>query len=192
MKVKVESNAQEIAQELEDGVTQYKRELKWQMFRALSLLEGQIMQNIRKNAGLQVRTGSLLNSIPASKKVTEINGAVTGEIGPEGVEYAAIHEFGGTILPKKAKNLTIPTEFNRRRDGLPKITVRDLMAMKGQSFIANSAIFKKEGDQITPMFWLKKSVTIPKRPYLFPALKSKEKEILDNFGLFLSMAFGAD
>lgn len=191
MKIVFTENSKEAIEDFESGLQQYRRKLEYQMFRALTLLEAEIKQNIRKGAGLHVRTGALLNSIGGSKKVeTDSNGFIYGEIGPEGVPYAAIHEFGGTIVPKNKKFLAIPSEFNRRPDGLPKITTADLMSGLGKSFIANGVIFLKEGpNKITPMFYLKKSVDIPARPYLSTAVASKKDQIFKEFGLLLDAAF---
>ncbi len=189
MNIKVDSNTKELMEDLENSVAQYKKELKLQVFRALSVLETEIKQNIRKNAGLHVRTGALLNSVSSTKKVIDDGKTISGEIGTEGVPYAAIHEFGGTIVPTNKQWLTIPSEDNRRPDGLPKMSTKDLMAT-GKSFIAKNTIFLKEGSGIKAMFFLKKSVTIPKRPYISTALAAKQEQIMKDFGLFLSMSFG--
>lgn len=188
----VSDNSKEVAEVLRAQLSTMQNRLKEQVFKALTLLEAQILQNIRKDSGLQVRSGKLLNSIGKSKKVTVTGaGEITGEIGPKGVPYAAIHEFGGTIFPVKAKALTIPTEENRRADGQPKIPVDRLK----DAFIAKGMIFQKIGKgknaQITPMFILRSSVKIPARPYLAPALAAKKEEILKDFGVFLSMSFRA-
>ncbi len=181
------------AQELRQDLKEWRAHLKQKVFDALTVLEAQIIENIRSNAGLKVMSGRLLNSIGRSKKVREEgSGVFIGEIGPKGVPYAAIHEFGGTIVPTKAQALTIPTYENTRKDGNPKRSVAELFS-KHNAFIANGMIFAKRGKgvgaQIEPMFLLKKSVTIPARPYMQPAIAQTREQIIQNFGLFLAASF---
>lgn len=90
------------------------------------------------------------------------------------IDYAAIHQFGGVIRPKKAKALTVPISdiakgrrasefqdlFVLKREGKPPLLVR----RKG-----------KEG--IEPMYVLMKKVTIPPRPFLV-WLPEFDKELL--------------
>lgn len=184
----VDENSEEILRKLEDELAAYKKNLKGQVFSALTLLETEILAQIRSKAGLHVRTGALLNSIGRSKKVYEQNGVIVGEIGPEGIPYAAIHEFGGVVVPKNKQFLAIPTPENRRADGLPIMTTQELKNT-GNSFVRKGMIFLSEGKKITPMFFLKRSVTIPARPYLSTALAAKQDEILKEFGVFLQMSF---
>lgn len=189
MSIKATENSKELAALIRAQLKGYKQKLKEQMFRALTVLEARVVQNIRKDSGLQVRTGKLLNSIGKSKAVYEEDGVIVGELGPKGVPYAAIHEFGGTITPVKAKALTIPTSENRRADGTAKIPANQLE----NSFIAKGMIFAKFGKgknaQITPMFILKQSVDIPARPYMRPALAATQEQIMKDFGIFLAASF---
>lgn len=191
LRISVESNQKAVTDLLMQQLADVQKNLQKEVFKAMTLLERQIVDNIRKNAGLQVRTGKLMNSIGASKKVTiESDGSVTGEIGPQGVPYAAIHEYGGTIVPKTAGALTIPTSENRRPDGLPRVPTNRLSS---RAFARNGILFDVDGtgnsQRLTPMFILKDSVTIPARPYLAPALAAKREEILKEFGVFLAMSF---
>jgi phage gpG-like protein len=65
-----------------------------------------VIQHSRKNylrgQALNVGTGKLFNSMGVAK---EKGGVVIGSIMDGGVIYSRIHEYGGTILPKKAKAL---------------------------------------------------------------------------------------
>lgn len=185
MKISIKENSNDVAKELEKETDVFSKRLSFQVFRALSLLEMEIKNNIRKGAGLHVRSGALLNSV--KKEMFETSGGVIyGEVGPEGIPYAAIHEFGGTVVPKNKQFLAIPSDLNRRPDGQPRFTTSDLM---GRSFIKNGTIFLKEGKNVLPMFFLKKSVEIPARPYLATAIASKKEEIFKEFGLFLQLSF---
>lgn len=187
MKIKTEVDKDATIDNMLVGLREVKQGLKLQMFRALTILEAAIKDNIRSKSGLKVRTGRLLNSV--KKEIVEEGDTLYGEVGTEGVPYAGIHEFGGTITPKNAQNLTIPTSRNRRADGSPRMSIRDVFATK-KAFIAKGIVFlKKSKDDIEPMFILKKSVTIPARPYIQPALAAKKEQILKDFGLFLVAAF---
>lgn len=59
----------------------------------------------RGRPGLNVDTGNLVNSISVAKgSQSETYAEVS--VGPSDVEYAAIHEFGGVIMPLRAKMLS--------------------------------------------------------------------------------------
>ena len=111
--------------------------------------------------------------------------------------YAAIQEFGGIITPKNRQFLAIPTQENRRRDGSPIVTTGQLRTLQklGLAFIANGTIFQRVLGKNQPpqaMFILRKSVDIPARPFLRPALVAKQDDIMTTFWLFLPAAFDGD
>lgn len=79
--------------------------------------------------------------------------------------YAAMHEYGGTIRPVKAKWLTIPLPKNQTASGVMRKSARRLFS-EGNAFIAKGVIFENRGGKNSkpvPMFALKKQVTIPAR-----------------------------
>lgn len=79
--------------------------------------------------------------------------------------YGPIHEFGGVITPKRAQWLTIPLPAAMTPAGVPRGRARDFP----DTFIAKSqegdlVIFqRKADDEVTPLFVLRKKVTIPAR-----------------------------
>lgn len=161
MSVSSDNNSKQLRDELEASLAVYQKNLQFQVFRALTILEAEILQNIRSKSGLRVRSGSLLNSIGASKRVYEDQaGNVVGEIGPQGIPYARIHEFGGTTRPH-------------------------IIKPRNASVLA----FQAGGRNVFARFVNHPGSKIPARPYLAPALKSKQEEILKTFGLFLSASF---
>lgn len=161
MNIKINSTAQETVENLTSELDQYKKGLELQIFRALSLIEAEILQNLRSKSGLKVRSGSLLNSISATKKVyTDDKGYIVGEIGSEGVPYAAIHEFGGKT---KAHD----------------IEPRNKKALK----------FQMGGKDVFAKIVRHPGSNIPARPYLRPALAATQDKILREFGLFLKAVF---
>lgn len=184
----VTDNSEKLKEELAKELAGYRKQFREIVFRSLTVLEAEILEQIRRKAGLHVRTGALLNSVSRTKRVYEENGVIIGQIGTEGVQYAAIHEFGGTVVPKNKQFLALPTDQNRRADGLPVMTTTELRNT-GRSFIRDHIIYLQEGKKITPMFVLKRSINIPARPYLSTALEAKKDQILKEFGLFLQGAF---
>jgi len=109
---------------------------------------------------LKERTSRLKGSL------THEEMADTGEIsaggGPGEVDYAAIHHYGGTIRPKKKKFLTIPFPGGPADKRVP-LRAADF----ADTFVAKGIIFQKRGEDIVPLFILKKSVEIPARPYMY-------------------------
>lgn len=161
MNIKVSSNASEVVEGLRSSLDEYQKNLEYTLFRALSLLEAEIVQNIRVNSGLHVRTGALLNSVPASKNVYDVGGGtLVGEIGPQGIPYAAIQEFGGRTSPHVIR---------------PRVAEALHFVMNGKDVFARSV--NHPGSNI------------PARPYLRPALAATQDKIVQEFGLFLRASF---
>jgi phage gpG-like protein len=75
------------------------------------------------------------------------------------VAYAAVHQFGGTIRPKRSRWLTIPAEgvMGRARD------FRDTFFMRAGGALL---LMQKQGQDPRLLFTLVKQVTIPARPFL--------------------------
>ena len=147
-------------------ITKVPKELSQQnskLFRVLSLSMRKIMENIQNTARkkvtgdvLNVDTGRLRNSIRF--RINKGGKRIVGHIGSN-VVYARIHEFGGVITPKKRQFLTIPFSG-----------VKGFAGDYSDTFIAKGIIFQKVGRGIKPLFSLKRSVTIPARPYLAPSI----------------------
>ena len=76
------------------------------------------------------------------------------------IKYGAIHEFGGTIVPTRARNLAIPIGDMK---GSPR-------EHPGLSFTMRGGKKFLEDDNGKLQYVLKSSVQIPPRPYLRPAL----------------------
>lgn len=141
-----------------------------------------VQRSARRNAstgggsGLHRRTGQLVNSI--AYEVHEDFGRVGSNL-----KYARIHEFGGVITPKTAGALAVPVHPDAKRapgprsfggqlamvtrPGKPPLLIRARDVGKGSS---NRNVFDV-------MYVLLKSVTIPARPYLRPALANNQDRI---------------
>jgi len=110
---------------------------------------------------LKERTGRLKGSL--THEETADTGEISAGGGPGEVDYAAIHQYGGTIKPKKRKALTIPFPGGPADKRVP-LRAADF----ADTFVAKGIIFQKRGeDDIVPLFILKKSVEIPARPYMY-------------------------
>jgi len=94
------------------------------------------------------------------------------------VIYAAIHEFGGVIVPRVAKMLAIPIGNLK---GSPRQHNLHIARTKGGTWLLMDG-----ADQA--QYVLKQSVTIPARPYLRPALEEKRR-VVGN--VILKSIFGA-
>ena len=84
------------------------------------------------------------------------------------IEYAAIHEFGGTIVPKRARYLAIPVGSYT---GSP-LEHGDLQMRETRG--GNLVMVDGAGNV---QYVLKTSVTIPARPYLRPAADEHQDEV---------------
>lgn len=121
-------------------------------------------------------TGTLSRSIHTEPGENNTADRVFVETGTD-VEYGAIHEFGGIIVPKNAKFLTIPlTETARNAEGARNFPgkLHPVINASGQS-----GVLLDEND--VAQFALTKRVDMPARPYLRPAFDEHKAEAMDDF-----------
>lgn len=136
-------------------------------------------------------TGNLFRSIDVQPlKGRGIHKSVRVKAGGDFVPYARMQEKGskpGGLKPKKGKYLAIPIGKAKTKRGVGRGTPREFpntfvkKSKKGNLIIFQKKSFKKKKPEIEPLFVLKKSVKIPKRPYLSKALRQKRKTILSFF-----------
>lgn len=123
---------------------------------------------------------------------------ITGTVGTN-VEYATTHEppDGRTETIIKSSRpggfLAVPTAFAKTPAGaLKDIYNRPLRQIEGLfiaraksgtlfAAIKSSATGRQRSSKFTPLFWLLKSVKIPARPFLAPALKDATPWIQERF-----------
>lgn len=153
-----------------------------------AMVEGKLKENV-SGPILNVRSSRLINSIGSIARVT--GDQVTAEIGSgarsgERVPYAGIHETGGTILPKRSKNLAIPIGEAKTKGGDTRggFTARKLFAGEipgyDTGFVIKNIVYGKQSggkNKFTPLFVLVKSVTMPARKYLSRTLEETQGEI---------------
>lgn len=151
------------------------------------------------SSGLNARSGALRNSIRSVVKSisgigeSELELSAGGRFGGNDVRYARIHELGsdGPIRPKRAKNLAIPTKEARTAAGVSRVpSPRDFPDLRwAQSKGGQPMLVDESG---TPMFILRKSVTIPARPYLRPSLDTAVQGFRARLGTAMARALTED
>ncbi len=142
-----------------------------------------ISERTRGRPGLKRRTGNLARSITprvTGRTVRDLTLSVT--IG-EGLAYAKLQEEGGTIRPKRARNLAIPLDSVRTPAGVPRFKPRDsqlqpmfAVRLRGKLFLAKRFKNRTEARSVLGrgpklfidrrtvlLFVLKKSVKVPGR-----------------------------
>lgn len=107
-------------------------------------------------------------------------------VGVFGVPYARIHEKGGVIVPKTAKSLAIP--IHSSVEGKRAKNVPGLFRPKGSDMLFQ----KQPNGDILALFVLRKSVTIPARPYLKPAIGIARQRIIELVVSDLRRRFDSD
>lgn len=126
-------------------------------------------------AATAVRTSRLWRSytheVKESATGVELSVGVFGSDVEQGVlQYAAIHEYGGTIRPTNAQYLTLPLPAVKMKAGV----VRGGARAFNETFVAKSKrgnliLFQRQGQEIVPLFLLTKGpIRIPARPSLAP------------------------
>ena len=163
------------------------------MIEIVEIARGEALKNARKKfIGRNNRklSGNMFKSIFGGYEITS-NG-VGGYIGTKGIPYGAIHEYGGEIKPKNARNLWVknwdvpkvfkrmtPTEFVTNM--LKKNSDFKIFKSKAGNQIAWYNKKTKSKDVWIPLFFLKKSVQMPARPYLRPAVQVASKFYGDRY-----------
>lgn len=129
---------------------------------------------------LRVGTGRLRSSTQGTTeagpdRVTAIARVGGGGVGE--VPYAAIHEHGGTIYPKRGRFLAIPMgpALKGGKSGGAGMWPRDIPDLKfvpikgGAQGMLVKRMGKGKSASWVPWFHLVRSVRMPRRPYLRPA-----------------------
>ena len=143
--------------------------------------QGETRAKTRASTKLTVRSGRLAGSIAG--RVVKRSGYSGGKLsaggGGEDVKYAAAHEYGAVITPKKAKFLTIPVHPELKTAvGVGRVqSARDVPGLTFAQSLGGQPVLLH---QVTGEVWylLRKRVEIPERPYMRPSLKDIEKRMM--------------
>ena len=96
-----------------------------------------------------------------------------------------MQEFGATIRAKSGGYLAIPIGPWAKTDaGVSRAGPRDMLNM----FRHGNMLFQRRGDDIMPMFLLRKEVTIPPRPALLTSVQDILPAWVDQFTAALDAA----
>lgn len=123
----------------------------------------QAVVQARRNHSWQNQTGDLTRSIQIVKAAFRSGEFVIGQWGSTDLRYALIHEIGGTIVPKRAKFLTVPVTEAAKKAGSP----RNMPGLHFGKTAGGQPVLLDQGGRV--QYLLRKKVTIPARPYLRPA-----------------------
>jgi len=152
------------------------------------------------DTGLQVRTGALRRSIVPGPILSGPAGVTGSVLAGQKLPYARIQEFGGTIRPVHAQFLAIPLgpwskdkTMPLTAKGVSRFGPLDAEQAGWRTFIAKNIIFGRQpGDRTpTPLFALKKEVTIPARPYFWPTVEASRAGMLNSLAQSIMAAVNA-
>lgn len=125
-----------------------------------------------EDSGLHVRSGDMKRSGTAMPVEEDANGLRGGLLVGQGLPYAPLQEFGGTIFPTKGTYLTIPIGEALTPSGVPRFTALEAEDAGYSTFIKGRIIFGVKDGVLYPLFLLVTSVTIPARPTAGPTLNA--------------------
>lgn len=120
------------------------------------------------------RSGGLYTRMAATKSVN-----LKASFGSS-VPYARIHELGGTIRPKRSKYLAIPVTRTAARMSSPRQdpTLVAIRTKRGGLQLVKRMGGSGRHGRIETQFRLVKSVRLPARPYLRPAVFNNRGKIM--------------
>ncbi len=124
------------------------------------MLTRDIQRRIRRNEITPSSKSTGTTLVRSTKLVNSIRHIVVGDkvVVGSNLVYARIHHEGGIIRPVNAKALAIP---------IAKIAATKNPRDFDNTFIKKGIIFQKQEDgSLLALYALKKSVTIPARPYM--------------------------
>ena len=161
---------------LDTMATRLPAEIGKVIARAALRSEGAAKRNATST--VHARSGRLRSSIMAVVTTGPTDFTLTLSAGARqgaNVRYAKIHEMGGTVRPIKAKYLAIPVGPAKTAAGVARyasprdapVELRFVQSLKGQPLLVEQR--GKKG-RVIVWYVLRRSVTIPARPYLQPAL----------------------
>jgi phage gpG-like protein len=119
---------------------------------------------------LRVRTGRLRASVAGrvlqgnvAGRVVAGGSVIEGRVGPQRTKYALIHELGGTIVQHPQSRLRV--FFRIDKDGRSRFST------------------KRRSNFEQRITYGTRTITIPPRPYVGPAIEAKRKAVIEQLGL---------
>jgi len=165
---------------------------------ALDVREG-VIGNLRGDP-LNTKSGTLIGSWSRFPETGEDSGGAFAKLASS-VVYSAIHEFGGTVVPVRARRLTIPLDAVKNASGTrTKFSARELFDSPG--LLGFDRVFVRKGGravlgarpgkagEVVPLFALVDSVKIPPRKYVSDAIKATRGRVARIVKDAVEFAFG--
>ncbi len=153
-----------ISQSLQDLLDKFSSQemvLKYFKLALQDWIDNELDPKTQDNLGgryLKRRTGALAQSVRWKLRKYGLGFKLTAE---SGVPYGTIQEHGGTIVPIRAKYLTIPLPAALTSAGVLRKPAREWSnTFVQRSSSGNLIIFQNRGNKIIPLFILKKKVKI--------------------------------
>lgn len=141
------------------------------------------------DSALHSRTGALKASIETQKPEIRREGIVGHVVASQKLPYGLAQERGATIVPKRVRFLTIPLDAAKTAVGVERFSARQMLsAGYTGSFVRNGVLFGKRGEEAVPLFALRRSVTLPPRPFMGPALETMRPAIVSSLGAVVGAA----
>lgn len=151
--------------------------------RSLSVVQAAVMRSTR-DVLAKDPTGALMRSWEVEVGADGMSGSVRS-----GSPYAAIHERGGTILPKRRK-LAIPVGLRRSERGLwPRFDPTPMRAWRSRS--GKLLLWDVSRTPAVPRYLLVDRVTIPATRYISTAVESSMDDAADAYMATVSAALDA-
>lgn len=149
----------------------------YKMRDAVNYIKNHIKRTKLSGTVLHKRSGLLRKAIASSIDTVgnKVSGRVYPRIGGSNPPYPGIHETGKTIKPRKAQFLKIPLD--------PKMQTlkgKKLYPKYEDTFVRGKMISMKDTGK--PVFSLVNSVRIPARPYMAPAARETESQVIKILG----------
>jgi phage gpG-like protein len=138
-------------------------------------------ENVLSGQTLKVRTGNLRRSIGSRIENNSVGIIGSGVRQGARMPYADIHETGGVIRAKAGKYLAIPLSAAQTKGRVARARPRDYdNTFVARSRSGNLIIFQRKlGSAAKALFVLKKSVTIPARPYMTRTAENIADRVMD-------------
>lgn len=141
---------------------------------------------------LKKRTGTLSRAV--FERVEDAGDDVFGVVGVDLAKapHGRVQDLGGRIVPKRARNLTIPLDAALTGNGVKKFGARDVIADPVRygydgTFTKGDVIFgtqaRKRGMKLVPLFKLSKAVVIRPVGYMTKTVEQKREYVVSEIRL---------
>ena len=154
-------------------------------------MQKKVKGDFGKSGKLKVRTGDLARSIRFTTQGQSLGSFQASFFSRS--PYAPIQEFGGKIKAidkftflDGTPYLAIPSDINKTKAGVTRLSVRDAFSMRGQTRIVKLRAGGKSRYMILdrdmgPLFWLVNEVEIPARLGMTKAAEDEIPTIMSRF-----------